>query len=378
MQESPARPAGEKRDTVMTRTILLLGAALLFAVPAGAQSQAPPTSASPAGAPQQAAPPENQARSRIIVQTNTVIVPVTVKDSLGRLVGDLRRDEFRIFADGVEQQIAYFSAEPVPLSAVLLIDNDLPQGAAKQVQKSLKAIAAGFGAPDEVAVVTYDQFPETLSDFSSNNDQLFTQLKRLEISSHSTVVIADPTTAGPVVNGRPLPTGTGIPLHGSQRYKNTNALNDALFAAGEMLKDRGRDRRKMIFLISEGANSKHNEHTFDETLRRLLFADVSVFSISVTRTVPLGRSLLQRAASEIEKYATDTGGDVFFASKQRDLERLYSDVTEQARNEYTLAFSPQDIHKEEDYHSIEVRVRRPDLNVTARQGYYQSAMTVGR
>jgi VWFA-related protein len=362
----------------MTRSILLLGLVLLIAIPAGAQSQAPQPPASQAGPPPQTAPPENQARSRIVVRTNTVIVPVTVKDSSGRLVGDLRRDEFRIFADGIEQQIDYFSADPVPLSAVVLIDNDLPQGAAKQVQKSVVAVAAGFGPLDEVALVKYDQFPETVSDFSYNNDQLFTQLKRLEIASHSTLVIADPTTAGPVINGQPLPTGTGIPLHGSQRSKVTNALNDALYAAGQMLKDRGRDRRKIIFLITDGSNSKHNEHTFDETLRSLLFADVSVYSISVTRTVPIGRSLLQHSASEIEKYANDTGGDTFFASKQRDLERLYSDVTEQARNQYTLAFSPQDIHKGEDYHSIEVRVRRPDLNVSARQGYYQSAMTIGR
>lgn len=362
----------------MTRSILLLSMSLLLAIPARAQSQAPQPSAPQTAPAQQAAPPQDQARSRIVVQTNTVIVPVTVKDSRGGLVADLRRDEFRIFADGIEQQFSYFSSEAFPLSAVVLIDNDLPQGAAKQVQKSLAAIAAGFGPHDEAALVKYDQYPETVSDFSPNNDQLFTQLKRLEIASHSTLVIADPTTAGPVVNGQPLPGGSGIPLHGSKRYKVTNALNDALYAAGQMLKDRGRDRRKIIFLITDGTNSAHNEHTFDETLRSLLFADVSVFSISVTRTVPLGRSLLQHAASEIEKYASDTGGDVYFASKQPDLERLYSDVTEEARNQYTLAFSPQDIHKGEDYHSIEVRVRRPDLNVTARQGYYQSAMTVGR
>jgi VWFA-related protein len=378
MQGFPASPASQKREAPMMRTILLLGLVLLLGIPAGAQSQAPQPPAARGGPPQQIAPPENQERSRIVVRTNTVIVPVTVKDSRGRLVGDLRRDEFRIFADGIEQQIAYFSAEPVPLSAVVLIDNDLPKGAAKQVQKSLVAIAAGFGPLDEVAVVKYNHFPDVVSDFSYNNDQLFTQLKRLEISSHSTLTIADPTTAGPVVNGRPLPTGTGIPLHGSQRYKNTNALNDALYAAGQMLKDRGRDRRKIIFLITDGSNSKNNEHTFEGTLRSLLFADVSVYSISVTRTVPIGRSLLQHSASEMEKYAVDTGGDTFFASKQRDLERMYSDVTEQARNQYTLAFSPQDIKKGGDYHSIEVRVRRPYLDVTARQGYYQSAMTIGR
>lgn len=324
--------------------------------------------------PSQAASSPHQRPSRIFVPAYTVIVPVTVKDSHGQLVGDLRRGDFEIFADEVEQHIGNFSADPVPLSAVVLIDNDLPDRAAGQVQKSLSAIAAGFGPPDEAALVTYDQYPATVSDFSSNNDKLFTQLKRVELGSHSDMVIADPTTAGPVVNGKSLPTATGIPLHGSKRYRETDALNDALYDAATMFKDRGRERRKIIFLISDGANSSQNTHTFDETLHKLQSSDVSVYSISVSRSLPIGRSLLQRGAADIDKYAAETGGDTFYAAKQRSLERLYSDVTEQARNQYTLTFSPQDINPNKDYHSIEVRVLRPGLSIEARKGYYQSTI----
>lgn len=358
----------------MMRGLSLLATMLLLAVFARAQSQAP-NSAN--GRPPQGAPPAQQNPPPIIVRTPTVIVPVTVKDSKGQLVGDLQRDEFRVFADGIEQPISGFSAEAVPLSAVVLIDNDLAERNASQVQRSLTTIAAGFGPADEVALVTYDQFPKTVADFSFNNDQLFTKLKRLELSSHNPQVIADPTTAGPIVSGKPQAPGSTVQVHGSQRYKNTNALNDALFASGEMLKSRGRDRRKIIFLISDGSNSRQNEHSFDETIRSLLSGDIAVYSISVTRSIPVGRAILQRGASEVDKYATDTGGDTFFASKQRDLERLYSSVTEQARNQYTLTFSPQDIPKNQDYHPIEVRVRRPDLNITARHGYYASAISAG-
>ena len=79
----------------------------------------------------------------------------------------------------------------------------------------------------------------------------------------------------------------------------------------------------------------------------------------------------------LRDYAHATGGDTYFGDKQGDLERLYSNVTEEARNQYTLTFQPQASATAQDFHSIEVRVRRPDLTVTARDGYYLSAISPG-
>lgn len=311
---------------------------------------------------------------RIIIRTKTVIVPVTVKDSHGQLVAGLQQDDFQIFADNVQQQIENFSAEPSPLSAVVLIDNDLPDRSVSQVQRSLVSISAGFGPMDEAAVVTYDKYPNVVSEFTFSNDRLFSQLKGLQLGSHNGMVVADPTTAGPMVNGKPLPTATGVPQHGSQRYVEHDALEDALYASAEMLKNRGRDRRKVIFLISDGADSSHNSHTFDETMHYLLSNDISVYSIAVTRSLPFGRKLLQRGLSNLTKYATETGGDTYFGGKQRDLEHLYAQVAEQARNEYTLTFTPHNVSIAKDYHSIEVRVLRPGLSIETRGGYYDSAL----
>lgn len=310
-----------------------------------------------------------------------MIVPVTVKNRDGQLVGDLQRDEFRVFSDGVEQQIVLFDSQAYPLSAVVLIDNDLAEKEAEQVKKSLNAIAAGFGPGDEVALVTYAEFPETVEDFSFSNDKLFTALKRLDLSSHSTTIINDPTTAGPIINGQTQPDGTGttgqggVQVRGFGKEAIHNSLDDAIYAAGQMLKGRGRDRRKIIFLITDGSNTHNNQHSFDETLHSLLLGDISVFAISVTHQTPIGRSIIQHGAAEIDKYAAATGGDTFYAAKQNDLERLYSEVTEQARNEYTITFAPREADRTKDYHTIEVRVRRPNLDVSARQGYFQSQLT---
>jgi VWFA-related protein len=340
------------------------------APPTAPTQSASPNSTPPAGAPAQGTR-QGDTRARISVRTDLVIVPVTVKDRQGQLVGDLQREEFRVFEDNVEQKIVLFTADPFPLSAVVLIDNDLSQKSADQVQKSLTTISAGFGASDEVAVVTYDEFQQTVVDFSFNNDQLFTQLKRLDLGSHfPTDTAGGPMTAGPVINGKDA--GGGPVAAGAPVSRTTKDLDDALFAAATMLKGRGRLRRKIIFLISDGNNSRHNAHSFDQTMQLLLAADVSVYSISV------GHAFLQKQTGRLEHYANGTGGDTFYAAKQRDLERLYSGVTEEARNEYTLTFSPEDIDRSKDYHTIEVRVRRPELTVSARQGYYEAAQRAAR
>lgn len=373
----------------MMSRFLALAIALSLGLPASAQQQpAPPKPQQPStlpeapqahlpppqNTPSQGAQPQSDTRTFIKTHTDIVIVPVTVKDRQGQLVGDLQRDDFRIFQDGAEQQIARFSAEAFPLSAVVLIDNDLARKQAEVVQKSLTAIAAGFGPPDEVGLVTYAEFPETVLDFTFNNDELFTQLKRLELYSHSPEVTMGPTTAGPAINGQPLPTGTGIPQHGSGRPQVTTSLDDAIYSAGQMLRGRGRDRRKVIYLISDGSNSEHNQHNYEDTLRSLLEADVSVYAISVAHIAPTIKSMIRLDTSSPRKYADGTGGDTFFAGKPADLERLYSAVTEQARNEYIIAFSPQGTDHTRDFHSIEVRVLRPNLDILARQGYYTSAV----
>jgi VWFA-related protein len=370
----------------MKRKLLALGVGIImFGMPltTGGQLQ---TGQAPAAPP--ARPGTAQPQGAIVVRAEQVLVPVTVKDSQGRLVGDLQRDEFRVFADGVEQKIVQFTADPFPLSAVILIDNDLPQKQAEQVQKSLGTISAGLGPNDEAALVTYSEYPTTVVDFSSNNDDLYTHLKRLELGSHSIAIATGPTSAPtPVINGNvgpggAPPTGLGIPLHGSDRPKTYSALDDALYYSGEMLKSRGVRRqitfRKIIFLISDGSNSRENKHTFNETVRELLGNDVSVYSISVSHSVPvptsLAKSVVERGLAELQKYAAGTGGDTYYGAKEPELDRLYSDVTEEARNQYTLTFQPNNVSKDHDFHPIEVRVRRTGLNILTRQGYYESGL----
>ncbi len=376
------------------RVSLILALCSLLSIAAVAQNK--PTLVQP---PQQQVPaPAQQPPPRPIRNvTRLVVVPVIVKDPQGQLVGGLTRDDFRVLEDNVDRPIVTFSADPVPMSAVVILDNDLSDKEAKQVQNSLETISAAFGPGDEVALETYDQFPKTVSNFTADNDALYSALKGLELGSHSTFVYPDPETAGPI-NPSPNDPTSAVRVKGPPKYQSTSFLDDAIYAAGQMLSDRERQRcaneekqaeklgqvnqntcravRKIIFLVSDGVDARDEKHPYDETLTTLLQHDISVFSISVTHSVPIGKSLLQHGQSQLINYATNTGGDTFYAAKQKDLDRMYANLTEEARNEYTLTFQPAPKDTAKDYHSIEVRVENhgTDLTILTRDGYYLSSI----
>ena len=300
-------------------------------------------------------------------------MPVTVKDSEGELVTDLQENDFRVFEDGIEQPIEVFSADALPLSTAILIDDDLKQGTAEKVQKTLETLAGAFSVSDEVSLWRFDEVPEQISeDFIADNDKLLTQLKHIDLSTSFPGVGSYTMTNGPRVNTAAQPGPLEIPTE-ANGHPNTKHINDAIYAAAEQLQSQPRDRRKIIFLISDGQNAKNNTHKYDETLKLLLSADISVYAVGVGEA-NLNRGITFLGNNILSKYAHATGGDIFYGGVSRErLEELYARVSEQARNQYTLAYSGAHTDRSKPYHSIEVRVKRPGLSLLTRDGYYLSA-----
>ena len=312
-------------------------------------------------------------RARIRTTVSLVVVPVTVKNSAGELVTDLQQSDFRVLEDGIEQPIALFSADAFPLSAAILIDDDLKQGTAQKVQKTLETLAGGFSASDEVSLWRFDQVPEQISeDFIADNDKLLTQLKRIDLSSSFPGIGSYTMTDGPRVNTAAPPGPAKIPTE-ANGHPNTKHVNDAIYAAAEQLQDRPRERRKIIFLISDGQNAKNNTHKYDDTLKLLLSADISVYAVGVGEA-NMNRGITFLGNNILSKYAHSTGGDIFYGGMSREnLEELYARVSEQARNQYTIAYSGAHTDRSKPYHTIEVRVKRPGLSLLTRDGYYLNA-----
>jgi VWFA-related protein len=306
----------------------------------------------------------NEAQAKIRVSSNLVVLPVTVKDQNGNLVPELQKREFRVFDDNVEQSIDVFTAEAFPLSLVVLIDDDLKSNDAEQLVQSLRAVVAGISASDEAMICRFDLKFYPGEGFTGDPDSLMAELKKAqEVSGPSTTgpvpFVTGPSSHAPGVGEPPQAAGTNL---GS---RPTKALDDAIYSAAQLLQVRDRGRRKIILVISDGINGqKFNNHTYEETLAVLLNENISVYSVAV------GSASLQRKFARLSDYASNSGGDISYARKSQALEKLYSQITEQARHEYTLAYVPRGNNRRSDYHFVEVRTTQQGLHVKTRQGYY--------
>ena len=119
-----------------------------------------------------------------------------------------------------------------------------------------------------------------------------------------------------------------------------------------------------MLVISDGINGREfNNHNYQETLAALLSEDISVYSVAV------GSTSFHRKFTRLFDYASNSGGDISYASKSQAMEKLYSQITEQARHEYTLAYVPRGNNRSSTYHAVEVRTTREGLHVKTRQGY---------
>lgn len=358
----------------LRKTLLLVCGIVLATLLTQRAAPAPQQGSTPAVGQQNAQTPAQQNRQgRITSFVNQVVVPVTVKDRSGRLIADLRRDEFRIFEDNIEQRIAYFGAEPTPISMVLLVDNDLKSKDAKQVTDSLRAVVGGLSLNDEAVVCRFDQFFHEGKGFISDPDKLLTELKRTRLDDEPSVAPSSPAVgSGPSINGHSA-TGDAPNISGGLtniKGQPTKALDDAVYNAAQLLKDRDpeRQRRKIIFLISDGVNgTKFNVNHYDTVLKELLRYNIGVYGVGV------GSAYFERRFERLSKYAHDTGGDVYYGMKSRAMEELYMRVTEEARNQYTLAYAPSGTDRGAEYHAIEVRVKREGLTILAREGYFAGA-----
>lgn len=307
---------------------------------------------------------QTEAQGKITAHSNLVVLPVTVKDRSGHLVPGLQQQEFRVFDDNVEQSLDVFTAEAFPLSILVLIDDDLRSIDAEQVASSLQAIAAGISSNDEALICRFDLKFYPGDGFANNSDKLTAEIKIAQ--DHS-----KPSTAGPVpwvISPSEHPRGVGEPSVGAPTnlgHAPTKSLDDAVYASAELLKSRSIVHRKIILLISDGENGKRfNHHTYEDTVAALLHGNVSLYSLAV------GGNSFHRKFYRLFAYANDTGGDIYYSAKRSTIERLYSQIAEQARHEYTLAYRPRGNDLHSTYHVVKVLTTREGFLVKTRPGYY--------
>lgn len=317
---------------------------------------------------------------KIVTNVNQVLVPVMVKDDSGRLVNGLLSRDFSVFEDGKKQNLNFFTTDPFALSAAVLFDTGMPDVAVQKVIQTFSTLQGSFSQFDEVSLYTYSTSVSRVTDFAAVGRRLNAALDNLRTvtgRNNGPPVVSGPMgPQGPIVNGVPIDAGAPRTINPP---KESHVLNDAIVAASLELRKRDKARRKVIFIISDGREYGSNA-SYRDTLKVLLSNGIQIYGVAVESSAIPGYGPLQRLhipltgsrlgySNVLPQYANATGGEIFSGFSRDAIETTYARALGDARNQYTLGYlthsTPSSTHRE-----IEVRVARPDLKVTAKEGYY--------
>jgi Ca-activated chloride channel homolog len=271
----------------------------------------------------------------IKVDSSIVVLNATITESDGKSVIGLKKNQFRVFEDGKEQEINFFQAEEVPFAAVILIDSSGSMTVRETNITFERVRVARAGAvsfldylrPDDlVAIYKFDSKIEQIRDFSSNTyapDSIFD-------------IKADGMTV----------------------------LNDAVYKAAEELAKRT-EKRKAIIVLSDGGDTQ-SRRSAEKALKMAIAAQATIYTIDIS--TPAERTRFQNI-NVLKNFAEKSGGRFVSAQNGQSLREVFKNLSDELRSQYTLSYQPTNEAKDGKWREIELKVARPNLKIRTRKGY---------
>jgi len=311
---------------------------------------------------------------KLRAKVDLVVVPTSVRDTKGNLVAGLTKNDFAIFEDGVQQTISNFSDDPQPLSAAIVLDSGMPGLAMRRLAPLFVTITNGFSDFDEMASFRYDHFVIQLSDFTNDREKIEKSFAIYKTMAEKQPAQGNSGGGAPAVpsvvrpDGTPKPATEMVPTVGTRRVAPSRVLLDALYEAGQALQARPQNRRRIIFIVSDGeVTGNVNKHNLSEVRDLLSRENVQLYSVN-TEANPLDRKF-----SVLDSLAKFTGGEQYSGLNTSSMERAFSRITEQARNQYVLGYISTNEPKGglQVLRTIEVKGRDTRWKITYRREYIQ-------
>lgn len=336
----------------------------------------------------QTAPPElgASAITKYVVNVNYVEVPVIVKDSKGNQVAGLTYRNFKVFENNTRQVLRTFSVDPAPLSVAFVIDQSLTSDVMAKVNDSMGAIQGSLTPYDEVAVFTYNNGAREWTGFTGAQGNRLPAVLALAKSAGADSLV--PINSGPMANCSITKNGSCLDPNLQQGrstggsftvlHKEIHTLNDAILSAAKELSTRPKERRRIIYVVSDG-KEYGSKATLREVIRYLQTNKITVYATGVGTAAIWGEGYVSRIHlpftmydNILFKYTYATGGDLDTERTMNGIEKSYGKIASEARNQYTLGYLSHESIYDSKYRSIEVHVDRPGLEVIAKKGYYPS------
>lgn len=271
-----------------------------------------------------------------------VVLNVTVLDDAGHLVTDLKKDDFKIFEDGVPQTIASFQHQDIPVSMGIIIDNS---GSMRDKRAAVNTAALDLvkasNRDDEAFVVNFSDEAFIDQDFTSDIGKLREGLAHID-------------------------------------SKGGTALYDAVVASADQLA-KGAKRPKQALLIITDGEDNASTFSLEQTIRRIQdLQGPIVYSIGLLFGDEGGGRESRRARRALKLLSDETGGMSFFPKSLADVDSIAAEVARDIRNQYTIGYHSTKAASLGGYRVVKVEAHGAGhgrLVVRTRSGYYPKAAT---
>jgi len=288
-----------------------------------------------------------------VVYSDVVDLYVVVFDPQGNRITDLERDAFRIYEDGVEQQLSHFTQLEKPLRTALVLDTSKSMEHNQRLEKSKRAAISFLDVMrkgDQGSIASFNDEVYLGESFTADRSRMESEIMALS------------------------------PQGGT-------ALYDAIWRTSRLLD--GFDGRRVIVLLSDGRDEAYDGlgpgslHTLDEALEQAQYSDVMIFTIGLGRGLedlpitrwegPGGRSGFDRSTSQadvLRHVANSTGGSAEFSASPGNLRRAFDRIAADLRHQYSIGYTPSNRLRDGKWRKIRIEIPGTRMRVVTRKGYY--------
>ena len=304
----------------------------LFVLAGSISVSAQDTPATPSPTPRPSATPRLEDQE-VVIETELVNISVRVVDRNNRPINNLPQSDFKIYEDGVLQQIGFFSKSEVPTNYSLLVDNSgsLRQQI-EQIIEAGKFLVASNRKDDETAIIRFvssDKI-EVLQDFTKNKTDLTDALDNMYIEGGQTAII-------------------------DAVYLAVERLNQASTAQ----KDLDRTRRAIV-LVTDGED-RSSYYSETQLLELLKESDVQIFVVGFVKALSddkgfISKSPQGKAKTFLERLATSTGGKSYFPASPSEMTTISKDIAAELRTQYSIGYIPSNDRKDGTFRNIRVNI----------------------
>ena len=310
-------------------------------------------------------PPEQEVSPGDVVSVDTteVMFPVTVRDSSGRLISDLTRNDFRVFEDNNLQPLSDLALRQVPVDVVLMVDASSSVASnLDDFRRAAQGFAARLQADDRISLIKFDDRVELLQDWTKSRFQLQRALNRIEPGMFT-------------------------------------RFNDALMLASKEQFGAVTKSRRAVIVLSDGIDNGRGTSTLEAALQALIRAQVTVYVVANTEIsraskraeldtllngndaavrfnqlriedLRLGLKVLDQSEENLAQLAQATGGRLYKPRSFDALESTYAEVADELRHQYALYFTPLNKVRDGSFRRVRVETANPAYQPQTRVGYF--------